>query len=99
MNSFLQFIHDDITWCGEEKCPVISCRRNLVNKMSKTGPFSMAMFRGTPECCVSAELDTCMDGCAHAKEVFSQMKDVHEATRHLVDTFCEHCMFASQEED
>lgn len=44
-----EWIHDDITWCGDE-CNNLSCERNLANKLNKDGLFSMAMFRNTPTC-------------------------------------------------
>ena len=44
-----EWIHDDITWCGEE-CSHTECERNLVNKLSQEGWFSMAMFRNTETC-------------------------------------------------
>lgn len=41
---------DDITWCFEENCPHISCRRNRVNMIERTGLHSYAMFKGTEDC-------------------------------------------------
>ena len=43
------WIHDDITWCGDE-CYNIDCERNLSNKLNKDGLFSMALFKNTPTC-------------------------------------------------
>ena len=44
-----EWIHDDITWCGNE-CSYTKCERNLANKLIKTGMFSMALFKGTETC-------------------------------------------------
>jgi len=44
-----EWIHDDITWCGEE-CSYTDCERNLANRLSKTGWYSAAMFKGTEMC-------------------------------------------------
>lgn len=44
------WIHDDITWCGDGDCPVLSCMRNPKNMMERTGVHSYAMFRETDEC-------------------------------------------------
>lgn len=43
------WIHDDITWCGNECCNT-SCERNLANRLNKEGLFSMALLKGTPAC-------------------------------------------------
>lgn len=43
------WFHDDITWCGNE-CSHTECERNIANKISKTGPYSAAMFRDTEMC-------------------------------------------------
>ena len=44
------WIHDDITWCAESKCPMINCKRNPKNMMDRTGLHSYAVFRETEEC-------------------------------------------------
>lgn len=44
-----EWIHDDITWCGNE-CHYLECERNIANRLSKEGLFSMAMFRNTETC-------------------------------------------------
>ena len=44
-----EWIHDDITWCGNE-CSNTECFRNMANRLSKTGMFSAAMFKGTATC-------------------------------------------------
>lgn len=49
MEDFLEWLHDDITWCGNE-CWNFTCERNLANRLSKTGPFSCSFFRGTDVC-------------------------------------------------
>ena len=98
-HGFTMFIHDDITWCMESKCPVIDCMRNPVNMMDKTGLHSYAMFKGTDECMMSANMDRCMDGCVHAKEMFAEHKDPDNALRVLMDEYCEDCIFSSAEED
>ena len=49
LTGFSSWIHDDITWCGNE-CSNFECERNLANKISKTEPFSMALFKDTETC-------------------------------------------------
>ncbi len=93
------FFHDDITWCAEKDCPVISCRRNPKNMMERIGVHSYAIFKGTDECPVSKKLDSCMDGCLYAKQCFSNRDDPDEALRDLQDLYFDDCMFASLEED
>lgn len=95
----ISFFLDDITWCAEENCPVISCRRNQVNMINRVGIHSYAMFRGTAECPISVSLDECMDGCIHAKECFTKHDDPDDALKELMDEYCERCAFSSVEED
>lgn len=54
---FAEWLHDDITWCMDEECPNIECRRNLKNRSRKGGMISCAMFRGTEECPMYTEED------------------------------------------
>ena len=49
MNNLYEWLHDDITWCGNE-CSHTECERNIVNKLSKEGMFSMSLFKGTETC-------------------------------------------------
>lgn len=49
-NDYAGFIHDDRTWCDEERCPNLACSRNQKNMMIRTGMHSFARFRGTGEC-------------------------------------------------
>ena len=49
MSNLYEWLHDDITWCGNE-CSHTECERNIVNRLSHEGLFSMAMFKGTPTC-------------------------------------------------
>lgn len=44
------WIHDDITWCLDNACPMINCIRNPKNMMDRTGLHSYAIFRETDEC-------------------------------------------------
>ena len=44
-----EWLHDDITWCGNE-CSHTECERNLQNRLAKDGLFSMSMFKGTEMC-------------------------------------------------
>ena len=44
-----EWIRDDITWCGNE-CANTSCERNIINRLSHKGLFSMALFRDTETC-------------------------------------------------
>jgi len=99
MNELFAFIHDDITWCSEKKCPVTDCMRNQANKINKTGPYSCADLKGTSMCMMSSNMDHCMDGCIHAKETFAGTDDPDEALKTLMDEYCDDCIFASAEED
>lgn len=49
MSNLSDWIHDDITWCGNE-CYNTACERNMANKLSHEGLFSMALFKGTTTC-------------------------------------------------
>lgn len=93
------FFMDDITWCIEEDCPMITCRRNTVNMIDHSGLHSYAIFKGTAECPVSRSLDECIDGCLHARRCFAAHDDPDEALRELEEEYCDNCMFASMEED
>ena len=46
---FITWIHDDITWCGNE-CSNTKCYRNLVNRYTHGGLYSAAFFKGTEMC-------------------------------------------------
>lgn len=48
--NLMDMIHDDITWCSDDKCTNTECERNQANRRQKTGLFSMALFRGTELC-------------------------------------------------
>lgn len=47
---FLTWIHDDITWCIDNDCPVINCMRNPKNMSNHVGLHSYANFKETDEC-------------------------------------------------
>ena len=49
MQEFADWIHDDITWCGNE-CSYTECERNIANKIAKEGLYSAALFKGTETC-------------------------------------------------
>ena len=53
-NDLYEWIHDDITWCGNE-CYFTKCERNITNKLSKAGLYSVALFKGTEMCPLSKE--------------------------------------------
>ena len=97
--AMMAMIHDDITWCIEEHCPMIGCMRNQANMYDRTGLHSYAAFRGTQECPISSNLGDCLDGCLHAKESFASHDDPNEALTALMDEHCEDCVFSSVEED
>ena len=44
-----EWIHDDITWCGNE-CSHTECERNQINILDRTHWHSYAMFKGTETC-------------------------------------------------
>lgn len=44
-----EWIHDDITWCGNE-CSHTDCERHLSNRLTKGGMYSAALFKGTEMC-------------------------------------------------
>ena len=92
--------HDDITWCMEDHCPVVGCDRNPVNMMDHTGLHSFSAFKGTEYCPAYRNSDAgCMEICVHVQECFSNIKDPGEALRILQKEYCDHCVFASVEED
>ena len=99
MTEIQKWMHDDITWCSEEGCPVKQCRRNTAIMITRVGIHSYADFKGTDECMVSDSLDECMDGCLHAKECFAKHEDPDEALRELEEMYCDECEFSSLEED
>lgn len=49
MDNLYKWIHDDITWCGNE-CSHLECERNMANRLTKEGFFSAALFEGTEMC-------------------------------------------------
>ena len=53
---FIEWIHDDITWCGNE-CHNLDCDRNLANRLTKGGLYSAAMFKGTYLCPLTKKED------------------------------------------
>lgn len=59
MTEFEKWIHDDITWCGNE-CEHTECMRNLANKLT-TGYFSMSYFRNTDMCPLSDKQENSND--------------------------------------
>ena len=95
----IAFLSDDITWCMEENCPMVYCRRNPVHMVSRVGLHSYAFFKGTSECPIGRSLDECMNGCIHAKECFVKYDDPEDALDVLINEYCENCAFASLEED
>ena len=46
----MTWIHDDITWCDDDCCPLINCRRNPKNIANHAGLHSFANFKETEEC-------------------------------------------------
>ena len=93
------WIRDDITWCIHSECPATNCHRNPVNMMNKQGLHSYADFKGTSECLSSTDLDKCINGCIHARELFAKHDDPDDAMRELTDLYCDDCMLSSVEED
>lgn len=51
---FYEWVHDDITWCGNE-CSYTKCERNLANRLVKTGLYSAAMLKDTEFCPLKKE--------------------------------------------
>lgn len=49
MSNLSDWFHDDITWCGNE-CFNTACERNIANRLTKGGLYSMALFKGTEMC-------------------------------------------------
>ena len=54
MNNLYEWLHDDITWCGNE-CSYTACEINLQNRLTKGGIYSAAMFKDTEICPLSKE--------------------------------------------
>jgi len=49
----LDWILDDITWCGDsEHCSIIKCFRHFSNRRPQPSPdvYSIAFFQKTPDC-------------------------------------------------
>ena len=57
MNNLYEWMHDDITWCGNE-CFYAKCERNMANKLCKTGIYSVSMFKDTEMCPLHNEEQT-----------------------------------------
>ena len=53
--SYLDWLHDDITWCCRE-CDDMDCERNLMNRKMTTGFISMADMFDPFKCPVDAEM-------------------------------------------
>lgn len=49
MSNLYEWLHDDITWCGNE-CSHTECERNIANRLSHEGLFSMSLFKDTETC-------------------------------------------------
>lgn len=54
-DSYLDWLHDDITWCCRE-CSDMDCERNLMNRKMTTGFISMADMFDPFKCPVDAEI-------------------------------------------
>lgn len=54
MSELYNWIHDDITWCGNE-CSHTECFRHPSNRLNKEGWYSAAMFKGTATCPLTKE--------------------------------------------
>lgn len=54
-DSYLDWLHDDITWCRRE-CSDMDCERNLMNRKMTTGFISMADMYDPFKCPVDAEI-------------------------------------------
>lgn len=54
-DSYLDWLHDDITWCCRE-CNDTDCERNLMNRKMTTGFISMADMFDPFKCPVDAEI-------------------------------------------
>lgn len=51
---FVEWIHDDITWCANE-CSNVECERNIINRLSKGGYYAAAYFKDTDTCPLKKE--------------------------------------------
>lgn len=56
MNGLYEWIHDDITWCGND-CYYTECERNSANRLSHEGLLSIALFRDTEMCPLNRSTD------------------------------------------
>ena len=88
MTELYKWIHDDITWCGNE-CSHTDCERNIVNKLCDTGCYSMAMFKGTETCPYVAIEFTC-PWCGK-KWIEEQHKDDDWFGLAIKQTLCAEC--------
>ena len=50
MSDFVNWLHDDITWCCYDECPHTDCERNTFNMYKQEGLHSYSMFKGTDMC-------------------------------------------------
>ena len=87
MENLYEWFHDDITWCGNE-CFYTECERNLANRLSKTGIFSMALFKNTEICPLRLQIDKNAVGlfesesdCDNHKHKYSKKPVIIEAIR------------------
>lgn len=48
--AFADWVHDDITWCADYDCALVSCMRNPKNMADPSGVHSFALFRECDEC-------------------------------------------------
>lgn len=53
--SYMDWLHDDITWCCRE-CSDMNCERNMMNRKMTTGLISMADMFDPFKCPVDAEI-------------------------------------------
>lgn len=49
-NTLVDWFHDDIAWCLDEKCDRVDCFRNVANMRDPTGVHTFSMMRGTEYC-------------------------------------------------
>ena len=55
-SEFVKWIHDDITWCGNE-CSHTECERNAANRWSNDPIYTASFFKGTDMCPLKGKED------------------------------------------
>ena len=89
----------DITMCDISGCPIMSCSRNPDFVWANPYWQSYGKIYGTTACPLFENRAGCMSGCVHAEKYMSEIQNVDEAIKCLVNDHCDHCIFSDIGED